>query len=160
MTSYYYDVTKEDIENVRKEYPKLKNLEINDDSLKVAKKNMEILLKEKYPLYSFNLKLTRTTTTNKVIVAIPDYNEEDKIDKNEVYQFLSEKFKDTQRDIDNDADLPIGREKAIFQKAFGSTNYISVMRIPATEKQMSIYNKLLLEKETEHIKPNRNKLKY
>ena len=41
--AYYYDVTKEDINEIKKEYPHLKSLEINDDPLKVAKKNMEIL---------------------------------------------------------------------------------------------------------------------
>lgn len=158
--AYYYDVTKEDINEIKKEYPHLKSLEINDDPLKIAKKNMEILLKEKYPLYSFVLKLSRTSTTNKVTISVPDYKEDNPIDKHEVYQFLSEKFKESKRDIDNDADLPIAKEQAIFQKAFGSTTHIGVVRVPANEKQMSLYNKLILEQETEHVRPNKNKLKY
>lgn len=158
--TYYYDVTKDDIDEIKKEYPNLKSLEINDDPVKIAKKNMEILLKEKFPLYAFSLNLSRTSTTNKITVSIPDYKEDNKIDKNDVYSFLSSKFKDTNRDIDNDADLPIEKEKAIFQKAFGSTNHISTIRKPATEKQMILYNKIILEQETEHIKPNRNKVKY
>lgn len=157
MVGYFRDVSKEDIDNVAQEYPYLKRMTDKDDSLKAAKKNMQILLKREYPDYDIVLTLSRTTTTDSVIVTIPDYGEENKLNKNDVYRFLSDRFKDTVRDIDNDADLPPSHDRQAFHKAFGSATYINVRKAPATEKQMALYTKNMLERETAHIEENASK---
>lgn len=155
MVGYFYQVTEEDIKKAKEQYPHLKPLGVNEDPLKVAKKNMLILLKEEYPLYAMSVKISRFSGGDKLTISIPDYDEDNKIKESMVYDFISSRFKDSVRDIANEANNPPVQENMIFQKVFGSTSYISVVRSPATEKEMAIYNKKILEIETENIKPNK-----
>ena len=118
---------------------------------------IEILLKEKYPLYSFTLKLSRTTTTNKVTISIPDYKEDNPMDANKVYNHfkiykpLADKYTKwrnnlTELDIQGFKQLPKTGDILIITKSMKDVMCLYEMGIPAispSSESTFIPNKIL-----------------